>query len=173
MGLLSNSPLVFAELAFHPPIQPYFSMQGIFQDERRNLRCKGHFPTRHFCRSKAYFPGFQFQPVLCCDFFLAADDRLTIFRYYDTDSPHFSHRPPLPLLPLPRPAASLVAFRIVILRNGGWSNRRQKNSKLLPLVPSHCSIFCSLHIRDFASLSLGLMIDIGRIRSGGLFNGCV
>ena len=151
MGLLSNSPLVFAELAFHPPIQPYFSMQGIFQDERRNLRCKGHFPTRHFCRSKAYFPGFQFQPVLCCDFFLAAEVRLTIFRY-DTDSPHFSHRPPLPLLPLPRPAASLVAFRIVILRNGGWSNRRQKDSKMRTHVPSHCSVMCSLLIHNFATI---------------------
>ena len=89
---------IFAELAFHHPIQAYFSMQGIFQDERHNFRCKGHFPARHFCRSKAYFPGFQFQPVLCCDFFLAAEDRLTIFRY-DTDSPHFSHRPPPPSSP--------------------------------------------------------------------------
>ena len=44
---------------------------------------------------KGIFPGI---PIPACDFFLAAEDRLTIFRY-DTDSPHFSHRPPRPLSP--------------------------------------------------------------------------
>ena len=53
---------------------------------------------------KDILPGIPSPPRARLSCFLAAEDRLTIFRY-DTDSAHFSHRPPLP-----RPTASFVAF---------------------------------------------------------------
>ena len=73
-------------------------MQGITLDAR------DIFLPGIFVQFKDILPGIPSPPRARLSCFLAAEDRLTIFRY-DTDSAHFSHRPPLP-----RPTASFVAF---------------------------------------------------------------